>query len=111
MTVRRVTGRLAVAAALIAAPVLGLTLMASPAAAASCQGVEVSSSLGTACLDTSGDSASVDGAVTLTNKSGAKAGVSVDPDGGGPLIAAYYDLDTGAVTILPFSADGTATLL
>ncbi|GHH56641.1 hypothetical protein [Streptomyces candidus] len=83
MTRTHVVGRLAATAVLFAVPALGFAL-ASPAAAAACDGVEVVAVVGGAtCLDASGESVSVNGTYSLFNNRGTAVEVEVDPDGPG----------------------------
>lgn len=90
MTRRFISGRLTATAVLLAASVLGVA--AAPAAAAPCQGVEVTSSTGSVCLDTTGESTTVTGDATVTNLLSTDVTVGIDLDGNGPLLETAVEL-------------------
>ncbi|MFF3350950.1 hypothetical protein [Streptomyces sp. NPDC002779] len=98
MPPRHISGRLAATAVLLAVPVLGFAV-ASPAAAAVCDGVEVVAVGGTTCLDTPGESVSVTGQYTLFNNTDADVAVEIDPDGRGELEFAVLVLGAAVLTV------------
>ncbi|MFD3742732.1 hypothetical protein [Streptomyces sp. NPDC058629] len=83
---RHFTGRIAAAAVLASAAVLGSAAVpavaAAPAAVLACNGLDINASVGSACLTTAGQTTSVSGEVTITNRTRSTILINATRDSG-----------------------------